>query len=159
VERSRYTRLTTASLLAVGLTALVAIAITYRVPYGARREVRHFDLLITGGRILDGTGNPWFRADIGVRGDRIVAMGNLSASRADRVIYADGLLYLLGEQGADRHFRIAGFDDLRKIRTARDEEVGQLDKPRPGFDLLPPGGRAQDPVAERGHLHADGSVT
>jgi len=30
-----------------------------------------FDLLITGGRIVDGSRNPWFRADIGIEGDRI----------------------------------------------------------------------------------------
>ena len=30
-----------------------------------------FDLPITGGRIVDGSRNPWFRADIGIEGDRI----------------------------------------------------------------------------------------
>src|SRR5262245_46590826 len=37
-----------------------------------------FDLLITGGRIVDGSGNPWFRADVGIRGDRITAVGPLA---------------------------------------------------------------------------------
>ena len=35
------------------------------------------DLVIRNGQIIDGTGNPWHRADIGIRGDRIVAMGVL----------------------------------------------------------------------------------
>lgn len=49
-----------------------------------------FDLLITGGRVLDGTGNPWFYADIGIRGDRIVAIGDLAGQPAERVIDAQG---------------------------------------------------------------------
>ena len=60
------------------------------------------DLKITNGRILDGTGTPWFRGDIGVRGDTIVAMGRLDAMTAastidarDRIV-APGFIDLLG---------------------------------------------------------------
>jgi N-acyl-D-amino-acid deacylase len=47
-----------------------------------------FDLLIRNARVLDGAGNPWFRADIGVRGGKIAAIGDLSAKSADRMIDA-----------------------------------------------------------------------
>ena len=47
-----------------------------------------FDILIRNGRILDGTGNPWYRADIGIRGDRIVAIGALSEAKAATVVDA-----------------------------------------------------------------------
>jgi N-acyl-D-aspartate/D-glutamate deacylase len=47
-----------------------------------------FDVLIQGGRILDGSGNPWYRADIGVRGGRIASMGRLEGATADLVIDA-----------------------------------------------------------------------
>jgi N-acyl-D-amino-acid deacylase len=47
-----------------------------------------FDVLVRNGRILDGTGNPWRRADIGIRGDRIVAVGTLRGAQAATVIDA-----------------------------------------------------------------------
>ena len=54
------------------------------------QEQEPFDLLIVGGRVLDGTGNPWFRADIGVRDGRIVAVGVLAGAPATRTIEATG---------------------------------------------------------------------
>jgi N-acyl-D-amino-acid deacylase len=50
-----------------------------------------YDLVIRGGRVLDGSGNPWYRADVGIRGERIAAVGDLSGARARRVIEASGL--------------------------------------------------------------------
>jgi N-acyl-D-amino-acid deacylase len=50
-----------------------------------------FDLLVRGGRIVDGTGNPSFLGDVGIRNDRIVAMGRLGDASAKRVLDAAGL--------------------------------------------------------------------
>jgi N-acyl-D-amino-acid deacylase len=50
-----------------------------------------YDLLIRNGRVLDGSGNPWQFADIGIVGDRIVAMGRLQEATASRTIDAAGL--------------------------------------------------------------------
>ena len=55
-----------------------------------------FDLIIRGGHIVDGTGNPWFAADVGVRGDRITAVGNLMDAKARREIDARGLVVAPG---------------------------------------------------------------
>lgn len=49
------------------------------------------DVVIANGRVVDGTGAPWFRADIGIRGDRIVAIGNLAERAASTRIDATGL--------------------------------------------------------------------
>jgi len=49
-----------------------------------------YDLIVAGGRVVDGTGAPWFRADVGVRGDRIVAVGNLEKASAKRRVDAGG---------------------------------------------------------------------
>jgi N-acyl-D-amino-acid deacylase len=42
-----------------------------------------FDVLVTHGRIVDGSGNPWYRGDIGIRGGRVAEIGNLEASVAE----------------------------------------------------------------------------
>ena len=55
-----------------------------------------FDVLITGGRVVDGTGAPWFRADVGITGDRIVEIGQLSGREAARTIDASNLVVAPG---------------------------------------------------------------
>lgn len=50
-----------------------------------------YDVLIRGGRVIDGTGAPWMRADVGVSGDRIAAVGKLDGATAKEVIDASGL--------------------------------------------------------------------
>ncbi|HVH71795.1 MAG TPA: D-aminoacylase [Candidatus Dormibacteraeota bacterium] len=49
-----------------------------------------FDIVITHGRIIDGTGSPWFSSDIGIRGGKIAAIGNLAAAARTRTIDAHG---------------------------------------------------------------------
>jgi len=55
-----------------------------------------FDLIIRGGRLVDGTGNPWFSADVGVQGDRVARIGDLSGAVARRVIDGTGLVVAPG---------------------------------------------------------------
>ncbi len=51
-----------------------------------------YDVLIRGGRILDGTGNPWFRADVAIREGRIAAVDILAGSWALILGSGDNLL-------------------------------------------------------------------
>jgi dihydroorotase/N-acyl-D-amino-acid deacylase len=62
-----------------------------------------FDLLITNGRVIDGSGAPWYRADVGITGDRITAIGRLDGrdakTRIDaaNLIVAPGFIDMLGQ--------------------------------------------------------------
>ena len=58
---------------------------------GVEKNIQSFDLLIQNGKILDGTGNPWFYADIGINGDRIVWIGKSDEVTANKIIDATGL--------------------------------------------------------------------
>ena len=55
-----------------------------------------FDILITGGRIADGTGNPSYQGDVGIRAGRIAAVGRLAGRSASRTIDATGLVVAPG---------------------------------------------------------------
>ena len=67
--------LATLCLVAVGLTVESA-------------QSPQFDVLIRNARVMDGTGNPWLRADLGISGDRITAVGHLGSATAARTIDA-----------------------------------------------------------------------
>lgn len=62
-----------------------------------------FDIVFAGGRVVDGTGAPWFRADVGIRGERIAAVGDLAKATAKRridaakLVVAPGFIDMLGQ--------------------------------------------------------------
>ncbi len=62
----------------------------------AQNQSATYDLLISNGRIVDGSGAPWWRGDIGVTGDRIVAMGDLHDATARTRVDATGLVVAPG---------------------------------------------------------------
>ncbi len=57
---------------------------------GSSGAVGDFDILIRGGRVVDGAGNPWIYADVGIRDGRIAAIGRLDSAAARRTIDATG---------------------------------------------------------------------
>src|ERR1700681_541289 len=65
-----------------------------------------FDLVITNGHIIDGTGSPWYSGDVGIRDGRIAAIGNLSRAARKRTfdakskIVAPGFVDMLGQSEA-----------------------------------------------------------
>ena len=71
------------------------LVVLLAAPLDAQDE-QSFDLIIRGGRVVDGTGNPWVSLDVGIRGDRIARIGDLSAALARRVINGSGLVVAPG---------------------------------------------------------------
>ena len=82
------------------LTIVVAATWLAATPVAQRPR---FDVLITNGRIVDGTGSPWFRGDVGIVGDRITAVGPIgdatAATKVDatNLVVAPGFIDLLGQ--------------------------------------------------------------
>ena len=88
---------------AILIICLAAAGAFTSTPSAAQRRARpaahaaEYDLVIRGGRVLDGTGRRAFRADVAVRGDRIVLVGNVpTGARARRAIDAAGLVVAPG---------------------------------------------------------------
>src|ERR1700721_4678915 len=74
----------------VRLSRLLVVSLTFaaiRLPAQANIS---FDLVITNGHIIDGTGSPWYSGDLGIRDGRIAAIGNLSSAARKRTIDAAG---------------------------------------------------------------------
>ena len=55
-----------------------------------------FDLVIRGGRVVDGTGNPWVLADVGIKGDTVAAVAPHLVTTGARVVEARGLVVAPG---------------------------------------------------------------
>jgi dihydroorotase/N-acyl-D-amino-acid deacylase len=91
--RTISTVLAAASLAAACNRPPQAPALSAGAPAG---QARTFDVVIANGRVVDGTGAPWFRADVGITGDRITAIGNLASAGAGTRIDAAGLVVAPG---------------------------------------------------------------
>jgi N-acyl-D-amino-acid deacylase len=95
----RHSRRPAALLLALAASLAAGPALADGVPT--------CDLLFAGGRVVDGTGAPWFRADVCVVGDRIAAVGRMPEARArrridaSRLVIAPGFIDMMGQSEYD----------------------------------------------------------
>src|SRR5262245_16998038 len=101
-----------------------------------------YDLLIRRGRIVDGSGNPWFVGDVAVRGDRIVAVGRAPFGTAKREIDAAGFVVAPGFIDIHSHSDDLLLEDGNapsKVRQGVTTEVpGEGTSPGPNKGKLAP---------------------
>jgi N-acyl-D-amino-acid deacylase len=81
----------------LGLAALAAAGCApASQPQAPPAATARYDVILANGRVVDGTGAPWFRADVAITGDRIAAIGNLKDAPAGQRIDASGLVVAPG---------------------------------------------------------------
>ncbi len=73
-------------------------------------RAQEYDLLVRNGRVVDGTGAPWFRADVAVQGDTIVAVGPRLPGTARRVVDGAGRVVAPGFIDIHTHARRGIFE-------------------------------------------------
>lgn len=137
-------RVTARSWLAACALVLPAVALTARL---AGQEPP-FDVLIVGGQVLDGTGAAAVRADVGIRGDRVAAIGALAGRPARRTIDAAGLMVAPGFIDLHTHSEmplVADGTAQSKVRQGVTLDVtGESSSAAPRDGLADPG---QDGIA------------
>ncbi|WP_428657351.1 N-acyl-D-amino-acid deacylase family protein [Runella sp.] len=75
---------------------------------------QEFDVLVRGGKIVDGTGNAWFYGDVGIKNGRIARIGQLSTTTAKTILDAKGLIVCPGFIDVHTHIE----EDEFKLPTA-----------------------------------------
>jgi N-acyl-D-amino-acid deacylase len=85
-----------------------------------------FDVIIRGGMLYDGTGRAPVRADLGIKGDRIAAVGNLSRANAQTIIDAKGLAIAPGFINMLSHSETSWLVDSRSLSELRQGVTTQI---------------------------------
>jgi N-acyl-D-amino-acid deacylase len=125
------------------LRVLLCLLLTI-VPALPAAQTPSYDLIIRGGRIVDGAGNGWFRGDVALRGDIIAVVGKLDGATARRVIEAKDLVIAPGFIDTHSHARRTIFEETKAenyirqgVTTAIEGPDGSSPLPlKPFFDRL-----------------------
>jgi N-acyl-D-amino-acid deacylase len=122
--------------------AVVTCAVLILSSAPATADEPPYDLVIRNGKIVDGTGNPWYAGDVAVRGDKIVAVGRIPVADAKREIDAKGLVVAPGFIDMHSHSDYLLLEDghaQSKIRQGVTTEVlGEGNSAGPYQGNLPP---------------------
>jgi N-acyl-D-amino-acid deacylase len=75
---------------------LMVVWLLIGIPALAHAQEGVYDVVIRNGRVIDGTGSPWYAAEVGIRGGRIAAIGMLEGTAARRTVDAAGMVVAPG---------------------------------------------------------------
>jgi len=78
------------------ITRLLCVVALALMGFGTRASTPSYDIVIRNGHVIDGTGSPWYAADIAIKDGRIAAIGRLGDVDAKRVIDAHGMVVTPG---------------------------------------------------------------
>src|SRR5215467_6859982 len=78
------------SIFAIRIRIILILTIVLACGLIFAQAPQRFDIVITNGHIVDGTGSPWYSGDVGIRDGKIAAIGNLTAAARQRTIDAAG---------------------------------------------------------------------
>ena len=142
------------ALIAIGAGCALTLSCSNQPITTQNTPQPQYDLLITGGHILDGSGSPWYQGSVAVKDGRIVAVGRLVNPTARRVIDATGLAVAPGFIDLHTHSDytlLADGDGQSKIRQGVTTEIigedasagpfASLDQPDVTKSPAPPGFR------------------
>jgi N-acyl-D-amino-acid deacylase len=104
----------------ISLLLLLALTVT------SYAQESQFDVVIKGGTVYDGSGGPPRKVDIGIKGDRIAAVGNLSRATAKSIVDAKGLAVAPGFINMLSHSETSWFVDDRSLSELRQGVTTQI---------------------------------
>jgi N-acyl-D-amino-acid deacylase len=120
------------------LLAILSLAFTLAlIPSSqiAATQDAPFDLVVRNGKIVDGTGNPWFLGDLAIKGDKISAIGKIAPKAGKREIDAKGLIVAPGFIDAHSHSDYLILEDGRAMskitQGVTTEVLGESSSPGP----------------------------
>ena len=138
------------------IVCVVAVGLRSWARQDASASAESYDVIIRGGHILDGTGNPWYAADIGIRGDKIAAIGKLDHARAGKIIdaigkiVAPGFIDMLGQSETSLLIDNRSLSKLSQGITSEITGEGGSIAPQDERTLVP-----MKPVLDHFHLTID----
>jgi N-acyl-D-amino-acid deacylase len=108
------------------LSLTLILSLTLMVYVQGLAQQQSFDIIIRNGTVYDGSGRSPVKADVGIKGDRIVAVGNLSRATAPTIVDAKGLAVAPGFINMLSHSESSWLQDYRSLSELRQGVTTQI---------------------------------